>query len=260
MSHPSSGRPAADHIDIRRPGLRWPLILGAIGFACGFFGPMLFVPDANQGPLVGILISGPAGVLLGFALLITCAVFRVSARWQWRMLRVTAVVGAVAILILVQPDPALRGYVMDMEVKSCASPRDIEEQILDKWSQRLADTRGRAPQAGWKETMRQTIHEAPGVIIDVEVRHQISVFEKRKPWNRGALFATAGRNAPEEHSFYVADRACSDLSAAPTVRFFEKYDLNGPIRPSPEWPPRALEQAVDVSTVAPVPSAYEHLE
>jgi len=38
---------------------------GAIGFVGGVFGPMVFAPDANQGPLLGILITGPVGVLIG---------------------------------------------------------------------------------------------------------------------------------------------------------------------------------------------------
>ena len=41
------------------------LTVGAIGFAAGFFGPMLFAPDANQGPMLGIFITGPGGLLLG---------------------------------------------------------------------------------------------------------------------------------------------------------------------------------------------------
>lgn len=41
------------------------LITGGIGFVGGFFGPILFAPDANQGPLLGIFITGPLGVLLG---------------------------------------------------------------------------------------------------------------------------------------------------------------------------------------------------
>lgn len=40
-------------------------ILGSIGFAAGFFGPMLLAPEANQGPLLGIFYTGPAGALLG---------------------------------------------------------------------------------------------------------------------------------------------------------------------------------------------------
>jgi hypothetical protein len=41
------------------------VVLGAIGFCGGFFGPMLFAPEANQGPLLGIFITGPLGFLLG---------------------------------------------------------------------------------------------------------------------------------------------------------------------------------------------------
>jgi hypothetical protein len=39
--------------------------VGGIGFVLGFFGPLLLTPDANQGPLLGIFITGPVGFLLG---------------------------------------------------------------------------------------------------------------------------------------------------------------------------------------------------
>lgn len=45
--------------------LMFALITGAVGFSAGFFGPMLLAPDANQGPLLGILITGPLGMILG---------------------------------------------------------------------------------------------------------------------------------------------------------------------------------------------------
>jgi hypothetical protein len=41
------------------------LVLGGIGFAGGFFGPMLLAPEANQGPLLGMFVTGPGGALLG---------------------------------------------------------------------------------------------------------------------------------------------------------------------------------------------------
>ena len=41
------------------------LLLGVTGFIIGFFGPMHFQPWANQGPMVGIFVSGPLGLLLG---------------------------------------------------------------------------------------------------------------------------------------------------------------------------------------------------
>ena len=41
------------------------VILGGLGFSAGFFGPIIFAPGANQGPLLGIFIAGPIGFLLG---------------------------------------------------------------------------------------------------------------------------------------------------------------------------------------------------
>jgi hypothetical protein len=44
---------------------RWAAILGVIGFLGGFIGPLIFTPGANQGPLLGIFITGPLGVVIG---------------------------------------------------------------------------------------------------------------------------------------------------------------------------------------------------
>ncbi len=43
------------------------LTVGGLAFAAGFFGPILLAPEANQGPLLGIFITGPAGLVLGLA-------------------------------------------------------------------------------------------------------------------------------------------------------------------------------------------------
>jgi len=40
-------------------------VVGGIGFCGGFFGPLLFDPQANQGPLLGIFITGPIGAIVG---------------------------------------------------------------------------------------------------------------------------------------------------------------------------------------------------
>jgi hypothetical protein len=41
------------------------LLTGAAGFAVGFFGPIVLTPGANQGPLLGLLITGPLGLVFG---------------------------------------------------------------------------------------------------------------------------------------------------------------------------------------------------
>ena len=62
------------HVAESRARMRIALIagflVGGIAFAAGFFGPIVFAPDANQGPLLGIFFTGPlgfsAGVLVGW--------------------------------------------------------------------------------------------------------------------------------------------------------------------------------------------------
>ena len=38
---------------------------GAIGLAVGFVGPLVLSPEANLGPLLGILVTGPLGFVAG---------------------------------------------------------------------------------------------------------------------------------------------------------------------------------------------------
>ena len=45
--------------------VRWAFVVGGFGFVAGFFGPMILTPGANQGPLLGLFITGPLGFLLG---------------------------------------------------------------------------------------------------------------------------------------------------------------------------------------------------
>ena len=46
-------------------GLNGGVVIGVIAFLAGFFGPSHFRPNANQGPLLGIFITGPIGTLVG---------------------------------------------------------------------------------------------------------------------------------------------------------------------------------------------------
>jgi hypothetical protein len=66
----------------------WSAIAGAIGFAGGFVGPMILAPKNNLGPLLGIFITGPAGVLLGPALGVATRIRGASLEssaqaWRW---------------------------------------------------------------------------------------------------------------------------------------------------------------------------------
>jgi len=53
---------------IARSGLRHAFIIGGIAFAIGYCGPIIWAPEANQGPLLGIFITGPLGFVVGLVI------------------------------------------------------------------------------------------------------------------------------------------------------------------------------------------------
>ena len=72
MEHDAPSPPSLPYGAVRKPpgvllyGLIGAVVLGGIGFVGGFIGPIVFAPDANQGPLLGIFITGPGGAVVGF--------------------------------------------------------------------------------------------------------------------------------------------------------------------------------------------------
>jgi hypothetical protein len=58
---------SADAPGVFATTMTWAGTVGAVGFCGGFFGPMIFTPEANQGPLLGLLITGPLGFIGGAA-------------------------------------------------------------------------------------------------------------------------------------------------------------------------------------------------
>jgi len=238
------------------PRMRWPIFLGAAGFAAGFFGPMIFAPDANQGPMVGIFISAPAGAVLGFVLYGICRLLKVSSKNQWRLLTGVAVAGVLVTLLLVQPSPARQGTLFAAEIASCTSPGGVEAQTLAYWDKRIAEVNWAAPRDGWQQEMRTTLQGASGVVVGVQVRRVNVVHENRKPWNRGTLFATGWKEKTEERSFYLPQDSCADYPVGRELNGFLDYGLNGKIDPPDTWPPRALEQVVNASAYSEVPQRF----
>jgi len=67
-------------------------VLGGVGFACGFFEPIALNPDANQGPLLDLFITGPGGALLGLALGAIVAALKLAPALRRRLLASIALV------------------------------------------------------------------------------------------------------------------------------------------------------------------------
>jgi hypothetical protein len=241
------------------PRSKWILILGLAGFAAGFLGPMIFVPEANQGPMVGIFISGPAGVALGAILWGLCSLIKPAARTQWRLLYTITVIGVLATLLAVQPQPALLGYVFDGEVQACEAVPDSEETLLADWDAQVAKYDYAQPRAGWREDLRRQIHDAPGVLVTVRIQRQNAIRENRKPWNHGSQFAWGWTAQSQDTPFYDADGTCDRYATGSALRGYQAYDADEVLSTPSVWPPSTLLRILGASRMADVPPRWTDL-
>lgn len=172
------------------PGFLWFVLLGITGFCAGFFGPIIYVPEANQGPLVGILITGPGGVVLGLLLWLLMKLVPMSGRSQWILLKVIAVTGTLTTFYFVQPQPVTRGYGLEFTLERISPPGGAADDVMADWQKRIARATLESPRAGWEAQMRAALAADPGRVLETVLLRQRTIKEHRKPWNRGRLFAT----------------------------------------------------------------------
>jgi hypothetical protein len=242
--------------------LLWIFGVGGAGFSAGFFGPMIFTPEANQGPLVGIFLSGPAGFCLGLCLGVACRLLRVPAVGQWRTLWVSCVAAALVTLYFVMPEPALRGYAFDTQIQGCESPVQAADAAIKYWEDRIARAPWAQARRGWQDEERRILQDARGVILNVVVLRKNRIYEARKPWNKGQMIASGWKTSNEQTSYYAryAGGSCADYPVGTRSVHFSEYDVSVLNRSGPsDWPPRGPATFLNRQTLDPVPDQYRKL-
>ena len=140
---------------------KWGGLSGLAGFLIGFVGPIVFNPEANQGPLLGIFITGPGGFVFGVLL----GVLPLSDLTRLKILVGAASAGILAMFILGGPQPLERGRIWEAEIASCESPAALIPAALEKWEQAVARTTWAAPRDGWKTMADAMPGFDPGVVV-----------------------------------------------------------------------------------------------
>ena len=179
--------PAADH---ERRGARisiglWVAALGGTGFVAGFFGPIALNPEANQGPLLGMFITGPGGALGGLIVGLLFRMLPVSngarvGRWSPGLRR-----SALGTLWYCLPQPKVLGYVVDATVVECARPAAMAKDALARWQAAVARTTWATPPADWQQRALANVERDPGVVLTLNIARRAALQEHRKPWDFG---------------------------------------------------------------------------
>jgi len=230
----------------------WVLALGAVGFACGFFGPIALVPEANQGPLLGIFITGPGGALFGLVAGVVARVSPLSAAQRWKALVATCTAFGAGILFFCLPGPELRARIVDAEIRGCESPVATANAATTEWKERIAKVTWSPPRNGWEQDVQRMLRDDPGVVLDMWVVQSRDVYENRKPWNRGTLFAEAWKPFGESQKYFArfAGAECGAYVDSGAKLYLPSSDGTR------AWPPDLLPNYLGLRVLQDVPVAY----
>ena len=233
--------------------LRWTVVLGLAGFLSGFIGPIMLAPDANQGPLLGILITGPTGALLGSVLGVAAALAKLSPQSEMRALAAAAAIVAAVTLYFCVPAPRLRATIVDGEVLSCVPAGSLREATVERLN-RLAAARPVPEQVAWAETFDKELGLKPGAVIGVHVHRDAQLFEKQARWDHGVLFALPWRDSEKDERYFAGDagKECSEYPIGSRSMFVVTGNIG-------IWRPSGIAEMLDLKSAGPLPAEYENL-
>lgn len=236
------------------PARFWILLPGAAGFLAGMFGPIIFDPEANQGPLLGILFTGPGGALLGLLLGIACRVSGVPPRRQWQALTGACLVLVAGTLFLSLPGPAHRGEIIDAEILSCKPPAEALDRAIA-----FREKHGTGPsEPGWQDKVRRAAQADSGVVLELHVASEHRLFEHRKPWNRGVITSPGWRSVNLQKRYYTrhAGGSCASYPAGVRSLHYAYHPSAPPAGGAVVAQDMDLPRFLNLKVLIPVPDEY----
>jgi hypothetical protein len=234
----------------------WVVVLGVVGFVAGFFGPIALRPEANQGPLVGIFITGPGGAAAGLVLGVLLRALHVSARHRWMALLASAALLGLGTLFFCLPPPDTVGRLLEARVVACDDPAELTDEAVRDWERRVANATWAKVRPDWQQEVPGMLRAYPGVVVTLDVARENPILRHRKPWNAGRTTADGWRSPREPSQRYFADPPVLDCVAGdPAPR--RLYVRSG--QGSRSWPPDDLPNLLDLARVEPVPAAVAAL-
>ncbi len=235
----------------RSPGF-WALSMGAVGFVAGFFGPIVLNPEANQGPLLGLLITGPGGAIAGLVLGVLFRVLPFTDMLRTQALTTCCTLLGVGTLWFCLPEPKVVARVIDATIESCRPAGEVLPSRIAHWEERIAAVTYAPPRDRWREDTGRMLRETPGVVVELDVARSNAILQHRKPWDRGRLSAQGWKTTGESRD-YFGGGTCASYPRGKPVLLAPTGEGSG------KWPPDDLPNFLGVQVLEPVPEKYSRV-
>jgi hypothetical protein len=233
----------------RSPGF-WALALGGVGGAAGFFGPMILSPDANQGPMLGLFITGPGGALAGLVLGVIFRFLPFTDSVRLQALTFFCTVLGTGTLWFSLPEPVAIANIIEGTIGRCRSPAALVPAAITRWEDLTSRYPNSPQRENWRADTARMVRESPGVIVEINLERRNAIIEHRKPWDRGKRDAR-GWKVDYDSTDYFGGGTCESYPAGRHVQLALVSGSGGS-----GWPPADLPDFLGILSLQPVPPSY----
>ncbi len=233
---------------------RWATVLGIVGFVCGFIGPMVLASNADQGPMLGIFITGPGGALLGAILGGVVGLLKVPELLVSRALYSVAIIEAVVILYFCIPSPRFYADIVDGEVRQCILPGSLREKTVDLLNEITATHPPLSKPIHWGQAFDRALAENKGVVIEVHVFRHSKLYENQARWNHGTLVAEPWVSEEEEKRYFASylGKDCASYTHGSRSLLMATGQVA-------IWPPAYIAEMLELKVAEPLPAKVARL-
>lgn len=239
----------------RRPTIReWVAVFGAAGFLAGFFGPMIVAPGANQGPMAGIIITGPLGVMAGAILGGLSVLLDLRAQSTRKCLYGLAGIGVVATVYFVIPSPRLDADIMEGTLAQCESPAMLRAEtaaVMQAFAARHFASLGKPNPwtlGAWERRFDELLAREGGVVLKIHTTQIARQYRGEARWDEGRMTISPWLAVDRQDTVYAEDPG-DDCSAYPPAGTLVRYKVRGLVN---IWEPRTLPELMNIQRAEPM--------
>ena len=237
--------------------LEWVIVLTLAWFLAGFIGPMIVVPSANQGPMVGIFITGPLGFIAGAILGWLSVLFKAERRQAKNALYGLAAVGTIAIIYFVTPSPRKEAELISGTLEQCQSPSTLRAETvarLQSLSERqFASWKKPNPWTldAWERRFDESLAAEGGVILTIHTTQIAAQYRGKSRWNAGKVTMSPWSAVERRDVIYLPGPE-RDCRTHPPVGAQVGYRLQGLVD---IWEPRSMSELMNIYRAEPMTPA-----
>jgi len=246
----------ADITPDKYPGrhLIWAFTLGAVGLVCGYSGQAWLLKTGDSlGPMLGILLTGPAGFVVGIVLGGLSARKQLHTGRNVLFLTITALIVGIGSLYLTVAEYKPVVHLVDAEIVGCEPPDKLLQAQTIHWSARNGTPPNRP---NWQQEVPEMVKTQPGGVLTIRIHQEAWVRQQQWRWGEVSIKVDKWKRTSEVKKVFAAISPPGDLAACAhfvvgTRNYssvaWEDFDL---------LPPEKLSRFLWLPVLQQVPAAY----